>query len=150
MAQQKTRKPVDDPTRGPSWFSIRMVIAFLLFAGGIAWIACYYVLARPEVDPSATWQWMTDLERWNYLIGFGALMIGLTVSAHKSTPMGNGRGVVIGMVGCFLAGLVWICTFYIFSDDLSALPVFNDLGQFNLLVGIAFMATGFTFATRWE
>ena len=34
--------------------------------------------------------------------------------------------------------------------NLSDLPVFNDLGQWNLGVGIAFMAVGFTFATRWE
>ncbi|UUZ61653.1 cell division protein CrgA [Nocardioides sp. B-3] len=43
-----------------------------------------------------------------------------------------------------------MCTFYVFSDDLSKLPVFNDPGQWNLAVGIAFMAAGFTFATRWE
>ena len=54
------------------------------------------------------------------------------------------------MLGCFLIGLLWICTFYVFSNDLSALPVLNDLGQWNLVVGIAFMAVGFTFATRWE
>jgi len=40
---------------------------------------------------------------------------------------------------------------YIFSNDkLDDIPVFNDLGQYNLLVGIGFMAVGFTFATRWE
>ena len=54
------------------------------------------------------------------------------------------------MLGCFLLGLAWICTFYIFSDDLSRVWVFDDLGQKNLLVGIAFMAVGFTYATRWQ
>ena len=54
------------------------------------------------------------------------------------------------MLGCFLIGLLWICTYYVFSNDLSSIPVFNDLGQKNLVVGIAFMAVGFTFATRWE
>ena len=71
-------------------------------------------------------------------------------SAHPSTPAGRGRGVVIGMLGCFLVGLLWICTFYVFSNDLSSIPVMNDLGQYNLVVGIALMAVGFTFATRWE
>ena len=77
-------------------------------------------------------------------------MLGLMISAHPSTPLGRGRGVVVGMLGCFLIGLLWICTFYIFSDDLSKLPIFNDLGQWNLVVGIAFMAVGFSFATKWE
>ncbi len=54
------------------------------------------------------------------------------------------------MLGCFLIGLIWICTFYVFSNDPSKIWVMNDLNQFNLLVGIGFMAVGFTFATRWE
>ena len=54
------------------------------------------------------------------------------------------------MLGCFLIGLLWICTFYVISNNLYAVPVFNDLGQNNLFVGIGFMAVGFTYATRWE
>ena len=54
------------------------------------------------------------------------------------------------MLGCFVIGLIWICIFYVFSNDSAGIPVFNDLGQNNLLVGIGFMAVGFTFATRWE
>ena len=77
-------------------------------------------------------------------------MLGLMISAHPSTPLGRGRGVVVGMLACFLIGLLWICTFYVFSDDLSNLWVMNDLGQWNLVVGIAFMAVGFSFATKWE
>ena len=79
-----------------------------------------------------------------------AFFLGLTVSAHPSTPLGRGRGVVVGMLGCFLHRFAWICTYYVFSDDLSDLPFFNDLGQYNLMVGIGLMAVGFTFATRWE
>jgi hypothetical protein len=93
---------------------------------------------------------MADLENWNYLIGFGMLFVGLLISAHPSTPLGRGRGVVVGMLGCFLIGLLWICTFYVMSNNLSSVPVMNDLGQKNLFVGIGFMAVGFSFATRWE
>ncbi|PVG84093.1 hypothetical protein DDE18_00120 [Nocardioides gansuensis] len=139
---------------GPKTWSIRFLVALLLIVAGIGWIAWYYTFVRPdptafppvEGKPKA----IADLGLWNYAIGFGAFMVGLALSAHPSTPFGRGRGVVIGMLGCFLAGLLWICTFYVFSDDLSALWVLNDLGQWNLVVGIAFMAVGFTFATRWE
>ena len=132
----------------------RFLIALLLVVAGIAWIVFYYAQARgnplafPAVDGSP--KAIADLGRWNYVIGFGALMVGLMLSAHPSTPLGRGRGVVVGMLACFFLGLVWICTFYIFSDDLSSLWVFNDLGQWNLVVGIAFMAVGFSFATKWE
>jgi hypothetical protein len=142
---------VDNRTKS---FSLRFVLALLLIAAGIGWILYYYIGVRPDPEafpaekgsPKA----IADLGLWNYAIGFGLLLLGLAISAHPDTPLGRGRGVVVGMLGCFLIGLLWICTFYVFSDDLSPLPVFNDLGQWNLAVGIAFMAVGFTFATRWE
>ena len=135
-------------------FTPRFVIALLLILAGIGWLVFYYGQARgnplafPPVE--GTPKAVAELGDWNYAIGFGLLLTGLMVSAHPSTPLGRGRGVVVGMLGCFLIGLLWICTFYVFSDDLSNLPVFNDLGQWNLVVGIAFMAVGFSFATKWE
>ena len=142
------------PVRGPM-MSPRFVVALVLMVLGIAWLAYYYIAVR--VDPTATPAqdpgspaFMADLGDWNYLIGFSVFFVGLMVSAHPKTPLGRGRGVVVGMLGCFILGLLWICTFYVFSDDASAIPVMNDLTQYNLLVGIAFMAVGFSFATRWE
>jgi hypothetical protein len=135
-------------------FSVRFVISLVLIVAGIAWLAYYYTVVR--TDPTAfppvkgSHKAIADIGNWNYAIGFGALFAGLMIGAHPDTPLGRGRAVVIGMLGCFLIGLVWICTFYIFSDDLSALPIMNDLGQWNLVVGIAWMAVGFSFATRWE
>ena len=141
----------DDPFSRRQWYSPRTILGAVLFLGGIAWLAYYYLQVRPEpgAEPGGP-AFMGDLARYNYLIGFGLIMVGLVVLAHKSTPLGRGRGVVVGMLGCFLVGLIWICTFYVITDDLTAVPVFNDLGQFNLMVGIAFMAVGFTYATKWE
>ncbi|VXC41957.1 cell division protein CrgA [Nocardioides sp. AX2bis] len=145
-----------DPDRG-RLVTARFVVAVLMMVVGIAWIAYYYVAVRagtpvvgepaPEAGSPA---FMADLGDWNYLIGFGLLFLGLIVAAHPSTPLGRGRGVVVGMLGSFLFGLVWICVFYIISDDVSVLPVFDDLGQRNLFVGVAAMAVGFVFATKWE
>jgi hypothetical protein len=144
------------PVRGPV-LSTRFVVALVLIAVGIAWMAYYYAAVRvdpdanPAPDPGSP-AFMADLGNWNYLIGFGLIIVGLAISAHPSTPLGRGRGVVIGMLGCFLIGLLWICTFYVFSNspDSNGIPIMNDLGQKNLFVGIAFMGVGFTFATRWE
>ena len=101
--------------------------AFIIqFLGGIHEVYFPYALAKP------------------------ALILGLIAGAHPSTPLGRGRGVVVGMLGCFLIGLVWICVFYVFSNDISGIWVFNDLSQWNLVVGIGFMAVGFAYATKWE
>ncbi len=155
MVRPRVRQQVvADPVEGRR-LSIRFLLAILLVALGVAWIAYYYLAVRvdpntfPTPEPGGP-RFLADLGDWNYLIGFGLLMVGLAISAHPSTPLGRGRGVVVAMLACFLIGLLWICTFYVFSNDLSAIPVLNDLGQKNLLVGIAFMAVGFTFATRWE
>ena len=149
-----SKSPTITSAEKTSLFTPRTVIALVLVLAGIGWLVFYYVQARgnplafPPVE--GTPKAVADLGDWNYLIGFGLLMAGLMVSAHPSTPLGRGRGVVVAMLGCFLVGLLWICTFYVFSDDLSKLPIFNDLGQWNLVVGIAFMAVGFSFATKWE
>ena len=90
-------------------FSVRFLISLLLVVAGIAWLAFYYIQARgnplafPPVEGSP--KAVADLGDWNYVIGFGLLMLGLMVSAHPSTPLGRGRGVVVGMLACFLIGL---------------------------------------------
>ncbi len=156
----KARDPLSslDPGRGPL-VTLRSVLALLLMGLGIAVIVYYYVVVRPgpdDLDPETFkpvyggLDVFGDLKKWTYVIGFGAFLLGLIVAAHPSTPLGRGRGVVVGMLGCFLVGLLWICTYYVFSNDLTDVWVFNDLGQYNLMVGIAFMAVGFTYATRWE
>jgi hypothetical protein len=155
VAKLKAKQTFIDPDRGPL-ISPRFVVAVVLMLVGIAWIAYYYSAVR--VDPNAfpvpkagSPHFMAQMKRWNYGVGFGLFFLGLLVSAHPSTPLGRDRGVVIGMLACFLLGLAWICTFYVLSGtQLPKVPVFNDLNQLNLLVGIGFMAVGFSFATRWE
>lgn len=138
----------------------RTALAVLLVVAGIAWITVYTQVAMDNAlfdaklggkAPSTPLPWMSDLGKWNYAIGFGMAALGLIVAAHPTTPLGRGRGVVIGMLGCFLMGLIWIVTFYFVGQEPSLhVPVMDQLGQANLLVGIGFMAVGFTYATKWE
>lgn len=130
---------------GPTTSVVRTGLAALLAAVGIAWVA-YYVTA---VIDDGTPAWMGDLGNWNWLIGFGLIFVGLMVASHPSTPLGRGRGVVVGMLGSFLIGLLWIVVYYVTSQDVTV-PLITDLGNYNLLVGIGFMAVGFVYATKWE
>ena len=138
----------------------RCAVAVLLVIAGIAWVTVYTHVAMDAANfskdsglekPGDPLPWMSDLKKWNYVIGFGLAFLGLMVAAHKKTPLGRGRGVVVGMLGCFLIGLVWIVTFYFVGQEADLhIPVMDDLGQMNLLVGVGFMAVGFTYATKWE
>lgn len=158
MSKPSARQPMVD-SLGYETSVKRCVLAVVLVVLGIAWMAVYYTVARDAAlydarlggaKPSDPLPFMSALSRWNYLIGFGLVIVGLMVAAHKLTPLGRGRGVVIGMLFCFIFGLLWILVFYFVGDSLASIPVMNDLNQFNLLVGVAFMAAGFTFATKWE
>lgn len=124
---------------------VRTAIATLVTLLGIAWLVVFETIAEDTGGLSR----MAELGRWNYLIGFGLLFVGLALFAHPSTPLGRGRGVVIGMLGCFLLGVVWIVTYYMAGQP-TTLPLIGDLAAYNLVVGIGFMAVGFVYATRWE
>ena len=159
-ARTSSTSEFHDPDQGPL-FSARFILAIVLVVVGIAWIVYYYAAVRagsPVIGADGTLStpktggpaFMGDLGKWNYLIGFGLAMLGLVVAAHPSTPLGRGRGVVVGMLFCFVFGLLWICTFYLMAEQLDKVWVMNDLGNYNLAVGVAMMAVGFTYATRWE
>lgn len=137
------RRPADQTGSGIS--IVRTVVAALVTLLGIAWMAVYINVAQDGEQLT----WMGDLGRWNFLIGFGLLFVGLSLFANPSTPLGRGRGVVIGMLGCFLIGLVWIIVYYMAGQP-TELPVFRNLEAYNLIVGIGFMAVGFVYATRWK
>lgn len=136
---------------GPALASISVVrtaVCALLVLAGIAWLVVYVTVAGPDTDGTKL-TWMGDLAKWNYLIGFGVIFVGLALASHPSTPMGRGRGVVIGMLGCFLLGLIWIVVYYVTGQNMTV-PLLTDLSQYNLVVGIGFMAVGFVYATHWE
>jgi len=139
---------------------VRSALAVVLVLVGIAWLTVYTQVAMDHAEyahkliftkPKNPLPWMSDMYKWNYVIGWGAIFLGLIVAANPKTVLGRGQGVVVGMLGCFLIGLVWIVTFYFVGQDASVhIPVMDQLDQLNLLVGVGFMAVGFTFATRWE
>lgn len=163
MAKKKDNIDFVDPDEvtGPT-ISVRFLVAILLVAAGIAWVVIWtlYVrdlrafettLPRSGSEPDPLLPYIEKLKSWNWLVGFGLIFIGLALAAHPKTPLGRGRGVIVGMLGCFLVGLVWICLFYVFADKPEGeIWLIGDLGQVNLMVGIGFMAVGFTYATRWE
>ncbi len=136
----------------------RCALAIVLVVVGIAWLAVYTKVGYDPAHyqsglglkrPSNPIPAMTKLGDWNFLIGFALFFLGFVVAANKLTPLGRGRGVVVGMLGAFLIGLVWVVVFY-FAGTQNSIPLMGDLGQKNLFVGVAFMAVGFAFATKWE
>lgn len=68
-------------------------------------------------------------------------------ATRRTARVGGGnRWVAPVMVGCWILGLVWIVVFYLAPD----LPYMRELGNWNLMVGMALIALGFIFSTKWE
>jgi drug/metabolite transporter (DMT)-like permease len=138
-------KGLSSRDRGPVTSIPRTAAAAVAALAGIVWMAVYINVAQD----GEKLLWMGELARWNFLIGFGLIFLGIMIAANPGTPLGRGRGIVVGMLGCFLIGLVWIVTYYMAGGS-DVIPVLRNLDQYNLVVGIGFMAVGFVYATRWE
>ena len=153
MAKPKAKQSFVDPDRGPL-FTARFVIALLLILAGIAWIVFYYVQARgnpPAFPPvEGTPRLIADLGDWNYahrLRPAPGRPDGRRPPLHPARPRPRRRGRHARLLPHRPA--VDLHLLRLLRRPLQ-LPIFNDLGQWNLVVGIAFMAVGFTYATRWD
>ena len=49
-----------------------------------------------------------------------------------------------------VVGLVWIVVFYVVSGTDANIPVYTDLGQWNIVIGMGFILAAFGFAMKWE
>lgn len=62
-------------------------------------------------------------------------------------PTVSGRWVAPIMVGLLLLGLVWIIVYYLVGQDV---PIMQDIGGWNLLIGMGLVTGGFITATKWK
>ncbi len=67
-------------------------------------------------------------------------------ASRKSVRFGSRRWVAPAMVACWLIGLAWIVVYYLAPN----LKYMDQLGNWNLLIGMVLIAFGFVLSTRWE
>ncbi len=68
-------------------------------------------------------------------------------SGDDSPTAKEGRWVAPTMVTLLILGLIWIVVYYIAGSEI---PVMQDLGGFNLVIGMALITGGFITATQWK
>ena len=64
---------------------------------------------------------------------------------HKKGP--SPRWLAPLMLALFAIGVLWLVTFYITQGDM---PLVEDLGNVNLLIGFGFILAGFGLSTQWR
>ena len=57
------------------------------------------------------------------------------------------RWAAPAMLTCWLLGLFWVVVYYVAGERI---PGMDDLGGWNLIIGMGLIAVGFVFATQWE
>ena len=66
--------------------------------------------------------------------------------SKKVSRVGSSRWVAPTMLTFWVVGLIWIVVYYLLPDT----KFVSDLGNWNLAIGMAFIAVGFVLSTRWE
>ncbi|UPK75096.1 cell division protein CrgA [Nocardioidaceae bacterium SCSIO 66511] len=67
----------------------------------------------------------------------------------KPQKIGN-RWAAPAMLACAGIGLLWIVLYYVFANRDNPIPLMSDLGDWNLIVGMAFIVAAFGFSMKWE
>ena len=67
-------------------------------------------------------------------------------TSRKPVKIGGSRWIAPAMCTCWIIGLAWIVLYYIVPD----MKYLRDLGNWNLVVGMVFIALGFVLSTKWE
>jgi hypothetical protein len=76
-----------------------------------------------------------------------------TPNGPQAQKIGN-RWAAPAMLASAIIGLVWIVVFYVLNgqqiDYPSFLQWYQDLGNWNLVIGMGFIVAAFGFAMKWE
>ena len=54
------------------------------------------------------------------------------------------------MMALFVIGIAWLVIFYVTNSANDPMPLFDSLGNGNLLVGFGFILAGFGLSTQWR
>ena len=93
---------------------------------------------------------------WNYAIAVALGFAALTVADRTRPEPEPGKQTLAtrwagpAMVTSALIGLSWIVLFYVVGGTDTRIPVYSDLGQWNIVIGMGFILAAFGFAMKWE
>lgn len=98
---------------------------------------------------------IADLGHWNWAIT-AVLAIAASSVAGATRPEPE-PGQSLGwrfaaplMLTSGIIGLLWIVVFYTTANTDIDIPVYSDLGNWNLAIGMGFIVAAFGFAMKWE
>lgn len=133
-------------------------LALVLLLVAIGWaVATVFATTDNDFPGVGEVPLLFGIGKWNYGIAaaFGFAAMSVADRTRPARPprepgtLGN-RWAGPAMVTSALVGLLWIVVFYVVSGTDARIPVYSDLGQWNIVIGMGFILAAFGFAMKWE
>lgn len=129
--------------------------ALAILVAAIIWgVATFFATSDKDFPKVGTIPVLSGIGGWNWLIVVVLFLVATSIADRTRPPAPPGKrgwryaGVLMSVSA--LLGLVWVVVFYVISNTQVHIPVYSDLGQWNILIGMGFIVAAFGFATKWE
>ncbi|MCX6406321.1 MAG: cell division protein CrgA [Propionibacteriales bacterium] len=131
-------------------------LALLLLVVAVAWaVGAFFTVSDRSFPKIGAIPGLFDLGGWNFAIA-AVIALGASSVASRTrpepepgTPTGS-RFAAPLMIASAVIGLLWIVVFYVISGTDITIPVYSDLGDWNIVIGMGFIVAAFGFAMKWE
>lgn len=154
MAKKPSPRSTSATPRG-GW---RHPAALLLLVVAVAWaVGTVFATTSASFPRIGAIPGLYDLGRWNYAIAAAIGFVALSI-ADRTRPepaprepgtVGN-RWAAPAMLTSAVIGLLWIVVFYTIQTTDVVIPLYSDLGNWNIVIGMGFIVAAFGFAMKWE
>ena len=145
-------KPVKVRRKLGGW---RHPLALALLIGAMAWaVGAFFAISDKDFPKVGTVPLLSSIGGWNWAIAIGLALVATSIADRTRPPVAPGnrgwRYAGVAMSVSALLGLLWVVVFYVISNTSAHIPIYSDLGQWNILIGMGFIVAAFGFATKWE
>jgi hypothetical protein len=133
----------------------RHPVALALLIGAIAWaVGAFFANSDKDFPKVGTVPVLSSIGGWNWAIAIGLALVAMSIADRTRPPVPPGnrgwRYAGVAMSVSAMLGLMWVVVFYVISNTSAHIPIYSDLGQWNILIGMGFIVAAFGFATKWE
>jgi hypothetical protein len=132
-------------------------LAALLLLVAIVWaVAAFFATTTHDFPQVGEVPWLFGIGKWNYAIAAAVAFVAMSVADRTRPAPEPGKQTIVNrwagpaMVASAIIGLLWIVVFYVVGGTNTTIPIFTDLGQWNIVIGMGFILAAFGFAMKWE
>ena len=156
-APKKVQSTPQQPSRLSQLGGWKHPLAAALLLVAIGWaLATFFATTTRDFPQVGEIPVLFGIGKWNYTIAAALGFAAMSVADRTRPAPEPGKQTVINrwagpaMVTSAIIGLLWIVVFYVVGGTDTTIPVYSDLGQWNIVIGMGFILAAFGFAMKWQ